>query len=335
MNNYIQTVLGPIPAEEIGFTSTHEHVFCDSAPKDYDGSETIEMADLGKIAWQHHLYPENLRMTDEQTAIDEIRKYYAAGGRTMIDCTSYGLGRDPEAMVRVSKATGVNIVMGTGVYVEEDEPEWITALSDEEKIELFVREIEEGVNGIKAGFIGEIGMRDMGQRDQALLRAAAVAQKRTGTAIGIHQPGLMHANMQMLDILEENGADLKKVVFGHNDPFFDDPLWEGYLTQALARGANIAFDTFGLVTILEAQICYPRDIDRLRMIRRFIELGYIKQIVLGQDTFSNIQLTKYGGFGYAHILEHVFLLMKNYGYTQEEIDCLMIENPKRIFSIQK
>lgn len=332
---YIQTVNGRIQPDEMGMTLTHEHIICDSAPEDYSGNGVPPMEELSEMRWTIHAFPDNLRMTDESIALHEISKFKAAGGSTIIECSCYGLKRDPEALRRLSSESGLNIVMGTGVYTRHYVPKEIEELDEDGKAELFIRELEEGEGGIRAGFIGEIGLDDMGERDRSVLRAAGKAQRVAGCAIVIHQPGLMHANFDILDILDSCGADLTKVILGHCDPFFDDPLREGYLTQALALGANIAFDTFGLSVVLGNDICFPRDIDRLSMIRRLTDLGYGGQIVLGDDIFSNIQLTEYGGYGYAHIPRHIIPLMKSKGFDDDDIDGYLVKNPERIFNIDK
>src|SRR5262245_37411195 len=93
----IMTVRGPIAAAEMGYTLSHEHLLCDlwRFVRSYDAI-----------------------LDDEAVAIQELAEYKAAGGGTVVDVTSGGLGRNPAALRRISEATGLHIVMGAGWYRE-------------------------------------------------------------------------------------------------------------------------------------------------------------------------------------------------------------------------
>ncbi len=90
----VMTVLGPVASGTLGVTLPHEHLFIDLLRE----------------------YRANGLLHDEALAIEEVRRFREAGGATIVDCTSEGLGRQPEALRRVSEATGVGIVMGSGHY---------------------------------------------------------------------------------------------------------------------------------------------------------------------------------------------------------------------------
>ena len=337
----IQTVAGTISPEELGVTSSHEHVFCDN--RCYSGddwkepgnewmSRPMRMEDLGKIRYQPHKHLDNAVLNDPEAAAGELSEFRKAGGRTIIDCTSIGIDRRPETLREVSEKTGVQIVLGTGAYLEIAMPEEIRNAGVEDLAELYEKELTEGIGdtGIRAGLVGEIGISErFTEAETRNLRAGARAAAKTDRAILIHQPGLEHENLHILDVIESEGCPASRVILSHNDPLWDQP---DYLRPALERGAYLCFDTFGLEFVLNYTIPFPRDWDRLETVRRFIEEGYGKQILFGQDTCFKIQYLRYGGCGYRHLLREVRLLAKNMGYEDAWLEDIFVNNPARVFS---
>ncbi|HBP37506.1 MAG TPA: hypothetical protein DD640_01965 [Clostridiales bacterium] len=340
----IQTVAGKKPASEMGVTSTHEHFLWDQrcylpqTPEELSErafmNRKICMRDLGRIRYNMHKHIDNIVQMDVDEAIEETLEFKYAGGQTICDCSVYGLGRDPKALVKISQATGINILMGTGLYIERSHPESMRQLTRDRLADLFTAEIVHGVKdtGIQAGFIGEIGVSTFSDREREVLAAAAITQKNTGAALVIHQPGLNKQAGDILDWIARHGGDLGKVVLGHSDIFENDLP---YLESSLKRGAVISFDQFGIEIALDYSIWLPRDIDRIRAIARLIERGYGKQIVLGQDVCFKASYKKYGGYGYAHLLDQISILMRRQGFTGETIRQLLVDNPMRVFAMDE
>ncbi|MHB9031707.1 MAG: phosphotriesterase family protein [Anaerolineae bacterium] len=340
MMHYFQTVNGPRPETEMGITSTHEHLLWDQRcylpPEPQDPEERafrcspVNLANLGRIRYHMHRHADNLVQLDEELAAAEAGEFRTAGGRTICECSDYGLGRNPQALCRIAAASGLNILMGTGLYIEQAHPDWMRAMTVSQLAELFIRELQQGVgeSGIRAGFIGEIGVSTFSEAEQRVLAAAALAQKETGAALVIHQPGLDPLAVPILDLVERLGADLRKVVMAHSDIFERDLP---YQQAIMARGANIAFDQFGIEIAIDYRIWLPRDIDRVRAIARHIAAGYGRQIVLGQDVCFKVSLKKYGGWGYSHLLENIVPIMRVEGFSQADIDQLLIHNPRAVF----
>ncbi|MDA2930369.1 TatD family hydrolase, partial [Acidobacteria bacterium AH-259-O06] len=197
-NTQIITVLGPLSPEQAGFTLCHEHLLCDLWP----------------------LFPSyNNILDDENLAIQELKLYKEAGGQTLVDCTSIGLGRNPQALCRISQATGVNIVMGTGWYREEVYPAYIQEKSTDELSALMVQEIQEAVEGtdIRAGHIGEIGTERyyITPAQERVFRAAARAQKQTGVSIWTHTTHFGELALEQIALLEEEGVPADRIVISH------------------------------------------------------------------------------------------------------------------------
>lgn len=344
---HIETVLGPIRPEELGITMMHEHLLWDQAVylkqrKDLSPEEAFleEPVRVDKLQKTRNYYPhahrDNVVQYDPQEAAEEAAHLKRAGGGAMVDCSCIGIERDAMVEKEVSQKTGLHIIMSTGLYIKGssvEEDTWTTA----QKKDLFVRELTEGVDGtgIKAGVIGELGVSEAFPLcEQETLAAGAMAQAETGAPILIHQPGLVKAGHEILDILEENGGDLRKVVLCHCDPLCEDIL---YLTKLLDRGVNLSFDQFGLEFLIKIAgykgLWLPRDIDRVRAIARLCELGYSRQLVLSQDLCFKTSYVKNGGGGYAHVLENIVPIMKDEGILDRAIHRMLVENPKRILTI--
>ena len=341
--SHIQTVLGSIAPEELGITMMHEHLIWDQSfyqkPVDPDTPEgkflnsKIVPENMYQIRlYNLHAHRQCAKQTNQEEAAEEVMHLRNAGGNALVDCTCYGLNRDPKVEQYISQKTGIHIIMATGVYSRGSCPE-IEALSCEERAALFIKELTEGVDGtgIKAGVIGEIGVNDFSECEQQSLAAAARAQAETGAAILIHQPGLWKIGHEILDIIEENGGNISKTVLCHCDPLCDDVHYLERLTQ---RGVNLSFDQFGLEAYLGnfGGIWLPRDIERIRAIARLCELGYSKQVVLSQDLCFQICYKRYGGGGYAHVLENIIPVMRAEGIRETAIQNMLVANPARILA---
>lgn len=337
---YLQTVRGPIAANEIGITSCHEHVFCDNRCYSGDAwkkpendwlTQPVRMEDLGRIRYHIHQHLDNAVLNDPVLAEEELAYWRASGGASIIDCTDIGIDRRPRQLKEISEKTGVNVIMGTGAYLEIAMPREIREADEATLRELFIRELRQGVDdtGIRCGFVGEIGISErFTEAEHRCLRAGAQAAAETGTVLLIHQPGLERRNLEILDIIRAEGLPEERVVLSHNDVFWDDP---DYLTRALERGANLTFDTFGLEMVLNWSIPFPRDWDRLATVKELIRRGFGKQLLFGQDTCFKIQYRRFGGCGYAHLLNEILPLALAMGYSRSWLDDILIHNPARVF----
>ena len=165
----VQTVLGPIDPEELGVTLTHEHLLVDlsgvtsgqpSAASErliYNQRVSTELAGLlRQYAWPNR---DNSQLLDVETAIQEANLYQMYGGHSMVDATSIGIARDPLALARISRATGVNLIMGASHYVDMAHPPDMDGMDEEDIVQRIVDDLTVGVNetGIKSGIIGEVG----------------------------------------------------------------------------------------------------------------------------------------------------------------------------------
>ena len=188
MADMAQTVLGPIRGADLGFTLPHEHIVFDGSSifaepaASSEKQRALAPLDWDILSWlRYHPYENinNVRMLDEREGIDEVSLFKAAGGCTMVDVTIPGIGRDPKALARISRLTGVNIVMGTGLYTEPSLTQQQKDMSIDDIVALFVRDIREGADGtgIRAGIIGEVACNyPATEIELKAVRAAAIAQ---------------------------------------------------------------------------------------------------------------------------------------------------------------
>ena len=117
---------------------------------------------------------DNCQLFDEATATEEVRRFRLAGGETVVDPTCRGIGRDPRALQRIARATGLQVVMGTGYYLDPAHPHHVREMSIEAIEEEITRDVVDGVDGVRAGIIGEIGIsKDFTAEEEKVLRGAA------------------------------------------------------------------------------------------------------------------------------------------------------------------
>jgi len=331
----VMTVLGEINPNNLGVTLPHEHVLINCIQSWYQpspiGEAPVSMEILGLLRRNQCINKDNL-VLEEKDAIPELMKYKAAGGQSLVELSEDGAGRDPQALKKISAETGLNIVCATGWYLHECHPSYVGRMSVDELSDIMVKELTEGIgdSGIRAGVIGELGTTEPLHPDEKkVLQAAAKAQSETGAALTIHPA--RKKGEEYVDIIE-NDAVLDKVYLSHADAEID----LNYHRRLLERGINIEYDLFGLDTAYSDDI-YPgaggvSDNQRADGLIELCKEGYEKNVMISQDTAQKIQLVKYGGFGYAHILQNVIPILKHKGLSEFQIRTIIIENPKRILS---
>lgn len=339
MTEMALTVLGPISPERLGIALPHEHILIDltcwwmdppEASKKAVAWAPVSLETLGALRRDPFISRDNLVLLDPELALKEVSRFKWAGGGTITDVTNVGIGRDPWTLKRIALATGLNIIMGSGYYIGPSHPPEMERKSVEEIAEEIVRDITVGVGdtGIRAGLIGEIGTSDpITPNEEKSLRGAARAQRRTGTPLTIHPYPWAKEGLRILDILAEEGADLHRVIMSHMNP----TLYDLDYHRAIARrGAYLEYDLMGMEFYGDSLgLSTPRDIESVAALKRLIDEGYLEKLLISQDICMKMQLTAYGGWGYAHILEHVLPMLRKDGVTQEQIHTLTVENPRR------
>jgi phosphotriesterase-related protein len=298
----VETVTGPVSTADLGVTLVHEHLLVDM----YE----VSLNSAGVLL-------------DEQVAIEELSLFRAANGSTVVDQTTVGLNPDWEGLRRISIGSGVQVIAGTGIYWHRFRPAWVETMSEAELRTRFLTDLVEGVgsNGIRAGLIGEIatGHRGIDPVEARVFRAAALAQRETGVPIATH--ALFTAiGLDQLDLLEVAGADPAKVLIGHADTCPD----EDYHLAVLARGAWLGFDTVG-------QTDKATDAWRAERVAEYASRGHLERILISSDVCKRPALARNGGGGYATVLRDFVPLLQAHGLAQDEIDQLLIVNPRRLF----
>ena len=336
------TVLGPVPVDRLGVTLMHEHILLDASKKFRSpcGCADIAFAERPvsqEIFGQLRLNPvgnlDNCRLLDPEIAIDELLKYQELGGQSVVDMTNVGIGRDPPALQRIARRTGLNIVMGCGFYLESSHPDYVRDASVEdlaEKILFDVGALDDRPRVI-AGIIGEIGISpDFTPQEEKCLRAAARAAARSRVPLSIHLPGWQRRGEHVLDIVEAEGADLAHTILCHMNPSHVD---EAYQHRLARRGCFLEYDMIGVDFYFgEKNEHSPSDEENAVAIKRLVDAGFIERILLSQDVFLKMMLTRYGGYGYGHILRSFVPRLRLHGVSDAQLETLMIENPARVFT---
>jgi len=344
----VQTVLGPIAPDALGITLPHEHLLIDERIMYQEPSgataaaralEALVPSNLYELTcnWKSSL--DNLRL-DEESARRDAELYRLEGGESIVDVTPRNLGRDPVGLQRISKATGLHVIMGAGYYGGKTQPTELAHRSEEDIAEEIAREITVGVEEtqVRAGVIGEIGCSwPMTAGEIKVLSGAAEAAKRTGACLIIH-PGLdPDAPVAHLAAVERRGLDLRRVVMAHMDHIDHARCDNKWAASIAETGCFLAFDHFGKeISYYPEESSYEMmsDAERIRHILWLIERGHGKQIHLSQDIALKVKLVQFGGFGYRHILRRVVPRLRRLGLSEADVRMLIVENPARALTIE-
>jgi phosphotriesterase-related protein len=341
----ILTVAGPIDPSEAGQTLMHEHIFIDfkAPPPMMPPPVGINVLKLTPPAPQPPsapgdrpgpvpgLSPGNRAgrgdggggLTDYDESLAEIMAFKKIGGGTIVDVTNFGLTRDPEALLRISKASGLHVVMGAGWYQKALHPPDMSDRSVDELTNIVVNDVTVGAQGtrIRSGIIGEVGINGnpLIENELKSIRASARAARLTGAPMLLHSFAPPAEMMQALDIIASEGVDLTRVVMGHSGrdisatrPFFD-------------RGVYIEWDYMGQAD----QMTPERAAQIATTIASAINAGFADKVLVAHDICTKAQLAKNGGGGYAYIATMIVPALRAKGISDETIRKILIDNPRR------
>jgi phosphotriesterase-related protein len=290
----------------------------------------VSPAILSRLRHDPFACRDNCALQDETAAVEELGLFAAEGGRTVVDPTCRGIGRDPEALRRIARATGLNVVMGAGYYLESSHPPHLAAMAEEDIAEEIVREATHGVGdtGVRIGIVGELGVSaEFTATEAKVLRAGARAAARTGLPLMVHLPGWERLGDEVLDIAEGEGQPAARTILCHMNPSFDDPAYQRRLAE---RGAYVEYDMMGMDFWYDDQsVQCPSDEQTCAAIAALCEAGHGERVLLSQDVFLKMMLCRHGGNGYAHVQRHVLPRLARMGLGREALEMLMVENPRR------
>jgi phosphotriesterase-related protein len=340
----VQTVLGTIAPETMGITLPHEHLLIDfsvmfaepaAASDKGRAAEPVGLANLGWVRQNFNANLDNLRLTDEQAAIDEIGLFQRAGGATVVDPTPVSLARDPLALARIARATGLHLVMGAGYYVAASHPPDMDRRTVDDLAREMIADVTAGAGetGVRAGLLGEIGTTyPVTANEQKVLRAAIIAQRETGAPLMVH-PG-RHPSMplELAEFVRREGGDVARTIMCHIDRTIADvPA----VIELARTGIWLEYDLFGMENSYypyHPSFDMPNDGGRMAHILALMEAGYGDRLLLSHDIAYKTSLVKWGGYGYHHLLVNVVPRLRRKGVDDLGVRRLLVENPRRAFT---
>jgi phosphotriesterase-related protein len=312
----VETVRGPVDVSALGRTLMHEHVFV---------LQSEALQNFGHV-WGSCYWDEDVRVAD---AVEQLRTVRAAGIETVVDATAYGLGRFVPRLQRINAEVDLNLIVATGVYAFLELPNFLGYRSVDAIAELFVREIREGIDdtGVKAAFIkcaverhGIIG--DIPK----ILAAVSTAAIETGVPVMVHTNAAAGTGLPALETLTSAGVEPGRIVIAHAGDSND----LAYLRAIADTGAWLGCDRFSIEH-------FNPDERRIETLVALLAEGYGDRVHLSHDAACFIDfMVGDPAFAnerpsYLHISTKILPALRDAGVPDEQIDVLMIANPRRFF----
>jgi phosphotriesterase-related protein len=314
----VATARGDIDSADLGRTLMHEHVFVLTTDVQQNTDE----------------WDEDVRVRD---AVEKLKPLKAAGYDTIVDPTVIGLGRYIPRIEQIAAQVDVNIVVATGVYTYDTVPFYFhhkgPAVSPdlpEPMVDMFVRDITVGIPGTstRAAFlkcaIDHYGLTPDVER---VMRAVAKAHRQTGAPITVHTHPASQTGLEVDRVLSSEGVEPSRVVLGHSGDSGD----ADHLAALADKGYLLGMDRFG--------INLGPDLDaRVAIVVELARRGYADRMVLSHDAACYIDWVDQQlaplvlpDWHYLHIENDVLPALRERGVTEEQIDQMLVENPRRYF----
>jgi phosphotriesterase-related protein len=310
----VETVNGPVDVEELGLTLIHEHFRATD--------------EAGRFQFPH-LYDEQ---REWDAAMSDANAVKGHGVKTVVEPSAMFLHRDAAFSKRVADESGLQVVLATGVYTYDYLPQFLASRDEDAIAAIFVHEIEHGIQGtgIKPAFIKcAADAPGLTPNIEKIHRAAARASNQTGRPIMAHSRPASGTGLEQMRIFEEEGVDPAKVQIAHTGD--TDDL--RYIDKLLATGCWIGMDRYGIDLYL------PTD-QRQATVLALLEQGHADRMFLSQDYCSTIDWFPFEvqeflkqrevpKWSMTFLFEEVIPELKERGMTDDQLEQMMVENPKR------
>jgi phosphotriesterase-related protein len=361
----ITTVCGDIAPEQLGFTSMHEHTMLDMStagkflknmiPDVSDDQLVFTPENYGFLKTGTYLLSRELQIVDDfDYLVKELNYFRTIGGKSICDCSPIGFRIHINKIRELSQATGLNIVCATGLYTETSRPAEFIGKDETYMYNALRKEIKEGIDDtdIKPGFLkcalATYGSKGIADGEIAALHACAKLSTETGMSVHIHTDAMIDGDSIVAAINEAVnlfGVNSERILVCHMDnriaasvsvsEYLEEPGTDRTLNLDLQKilldkGMTIGLDTWGM-PVNNPNFFMPDDMERLKALITLINLGYTRQISLGNDFSSKLQGRTYGGFGCTRFAEFGLSMLEQLGY-EDKIPVLTVENPARILA---
>lgn len=319
--NPVNTVLGPVPTEELGVVSVHEALLSVVPGAEYAFDITIDRAEIF------------------ETLAAKLNDFRAHGGGTIVDCTGMFHGRDVRLYESLSRTTGVHIVASTGQGPEEllggyfltPQTNPPTPWPAEKFADLFTKEVTEGMVVPRverrgaAGLVATTATREgMTATDESLFRGAARTALSTGVAVSIrYGSDAVHD----LDVVLDEKLPADRVVVAGLDR--KDAAATGAPLDISRRGAYVALDHVGVED--EAHIA---DAERAALVADLVRAGFGDRILLSSNATGAAKGHPGNDIPYSYILTTFVPLLKAQGLSDEDAQRILVDNPRDLLSVR-
>lgn len=320
----IATVCGETTSEKLGKTLMHEHLVIG-----FPGFES------------HTSLPGPNAEERFSVCVDRIQSLQDLGFDSMLDPCPNDLGRDVELAAKVAQETGFQIICATGLYkqAEGGVPYWHFRSNFGPQVdamaELFIRELSEGIGetGIRAGIIKvATGDGQITDYERTILEAAAKASVETGAPITTHTDNGTMGDAQQA-ILTEHGVPAHRIIIGHSCGTDD----HDYHMKIARGGSYLGFDRFGI------DMLFP-DEKRVASLVAMLQAGAGDRIVVSHDSVwcwrgapfpAALLENASDAFDPTYFSRKIIPKLREAGIGDDQIDRLLIENPRRFFEAEK
>lgn len=308
----VDTVTGPIDADQLGLTLVHEHPRVRSEV----------------VAFQFpHLYDEEAEL---RVAVEWGNAAKSHGVKTIVDPSIMDLGRDIRFTKQVAEETGLNVVPATGIYGWHYEklPHHFQTRDVDYMADAFVHDLEQGIQGteIKAAFV-KCAVDEPGFTEdvEKVCRAAARAATRTGKPLMAHSHPGSETGLRQVEIFVEEGVEPSRVQIAHTGDSAD----VDYIERLLEKGPFIGMDRYGLDMIL------PTD-QRNQTVVELAKRGHAERMMLSQDACAafdwfppEMRPELAPNWTFTYVFEEVIPALKDAGVTDEQVTAMMETAPRR------
>jgi phosphotriesterase-related protein len=312
----VNTVLGPLDTATLGFTLMHEHIITGAAGLFQD-------------------YPELFGPNLMERIVSSLKKAKEGGVDTILDASTFDLGRNINVLVEASRRSGVNIIACTGWWL--DIPRDLDGVSANRLAQLFIKDYEQGIAGtsVKAGII-KAGSDKEGviPAQETVLRAVARAHLKTGAPIMLHSFAPGRVGKQQLAILKEEGVNLRRVKLDHSNDTCDIE----YLTWILEQGAYLGMDRYPGPTSISVSTN-----GRNRVLKALIDAGYADRLLLSHDWILTTiieetphlpfrkEILTANPYEFLFIKKVVLPQLRELGIPEAIVNRLCIDGPRQFF----